>query len=390
MSLWQPVSRAERYPVIDVIRGISLFGVVLVNLLMGFRVSLAEYILAFHTNPGWLNRAVDNLVAGFVEFKALTLFSFLFGVGIAIQAERAGERGVNPTHHLLRRFLILLAIGLCHLLLLFNGEILTLYAVCAILLIAVIRLPAPALAVLGAIALALPDIVSLGIPFPSRAVLRADALEAIRVYGAGGFIEILKFRWRETGSLMLPIFLSTLPRTIGLMLCGVAAWRFGIFREPEKYRTLLWTVFLGAGVLGATTTALHVYSQSTGQKLGASWLIVDLDSNIALAFAYAAGLLLWLRPGRLRPFAAAGQMALTNYVAQSVILDIIFYGFGLFGRTSPVAGLLISIALFAAQLVFSMAWLRRYRFGPLEWLWRSLTYGRRQPMRRVEGQTVHA
>ena len=390
MSQWQPVSRAERYPALDVIRGIALFGVLLVNLITGFRVSLAEYILTFHTDPGWLNRAVDNLVAGVVEFKALTLFSFLFGVGVAIQAERASERGISPTRHLLRRFLVLLAIGLCHLLLIFNGEILTLYAICALLLIAVIRMPTAALALLGAIALALPDIVSLGIPFPSRAVLRADAIEAVRIYGAGGLMEILKFRWRETGSLMLPLFLSSLPRTIGLMLCGIAAWRFGIFREPEKHRPLLWTIFLGAGVIGATTTALHVYSLSTGRKLGVSWLIVDLDSNIALAFAYAAGLLLWLAPGSLKPFAAAGQMALTNYVLQSVVLDILFYGFGLFGRTSPAAGLLISIALFAAQLVFSTAWLRRYRFGPLEWLWRSLTYGRRQPMRRAEEHTAHA
>ena len=86
MSPWQPVTLAERYPVIDVIRGISLFGVVLVNLITGFRVSLAEHILTFHTDPGWLNRAVDNLVAGLVEFKAFTLFSFLFGVGMAIGA----------------------------------------------------------------------------------------------------------------------------------------------------------------------------------------------------------------------------------------------------------------------------------------------------------------
>src|ERR1700694_3424076 len=145
MSQWQPVARAERYPALDVIRGIALFGVLLVNLNTGFRVSLAEHILTFHTDPGWLNHAVDNLIAGLVEFKAFTLFSFLFGVGVAIQAERAEQRGISPTRHLLRRFLVLLAIGLCHLLLVFNGDILTLYAICALLLIPVFRLPTPAL-----------------------------------------------------------------------------------------------------------------------------------------------------------------------------------------------------------------------------------------------------
>src|SRR5579872_2295804 len=166
-SHWQPISRSERYPALDVIRGIALFGVLLVNLIAGFRVSLAEHILTFHTDPGPLNHTVDNLVAGLVEFKAFTLFSFLFGVGVAIQAERAGLRGITPTRHLLRRFLVLLAIGLCHLLLIFNGDILTLYAICALLLIPVLRLPTAALALLAAIALALPDIVSLGIPFPN-------------------------------------------------------------------------------------------------------------------------------------------------------------------------------------------------------------------------------
>src|SRR5260370_2841227 len=200
-SQWQPVTRAERYPALDVIRGISLFGVLLVNLITGFRVSLAEHILTFHTDQGWLNRAVDNLIAGLVEFKAFTLFSLLFGVGVAILDERAGQRGISRTRHLLRRFLVPLAIGLCHLLLVFNGDILTLYAICALLLIAVLRLPTPALALLGAIALVLPDIVSLGIPFPSQAVLRADALEAIRVYCAGGLAQPLNFRRPDPGPL---------------------------------------------------------------------------------------------------------------------------------------------------------------------------------------------
>jgi uncharacterized protein len=212
--------------------------------------------------------------------------------------------------------------------------------------------------------------------------LRAGAAEATRVYSVGGVIDILKFRWWETVSVIAPLLISVLPRTLGLMLCGVAAWRSGILREPHKHRTLLRIVFIGAGLIGAATTAIHVYSQSTGQRLAASRWIVDLDSNIALAFAYAAGLLLWLTPERMRrftaPFAAAGQMALTNYVMQSILLDVVFYGFGLFGRTSPVAGALIAVAIFAAQVTFSQAWLRRYRFGPLEWIWRSLTYGRRQ------------
>src|SRR6266513_348502 len=92
---WQPLAQTERYAALDVIRGISLFGVLLVNLLTLFRVSLFQHILTFHTHPGWANHLVDELVSGLVEFKAFTLFSLMFGVGVAIQAERAVTRGVK-------------------------------------------------------------------------------------------------------------------------------------------------------------------------------------------------------------------------------------------------------------------------------------------------------
>lgn len=387
-SAWQPVTAAERYRNLDLLRGLSLFGVLLVNLLTLFRVSLADHILTFHTHAGWANHLVDVLAAGLLEFKAFTLFSLMFGVGVAIQFDRATSRGVNVTLYLLRRFLVLLAFGLCHLLLIWNGDILTLYAVCGLLLVPILRLPAALLAILGAAVIALPYVVPVDMPFPSAEVLRALAAEAKRAYGAGGFAEILAFRWQETRSLIAPLLLDSLPRTAGLMLCGVAVWRSGVFREPERYRAVLRAIFFGAGAIGATTTALHVISQSSGRRFAISSLITDFDSNIPLALAYAAGVLLWMRSARSEGFtaavAAAGQMALTNYLTQSIVLGVIFYsyGFGLFGRLGPAVAIWIGIALFAAQLAFSRRWLRRYRFGPFEWLWRSLTYGRRQPMRR--------
>src|SRR5436305_6346207 len=107
---WQPLTRTERYTALDGIRGVSLFGVLLVNLLTLFRVSLFQHILTFHTHPGWANHLVDALVSGLVEFKAFTLFSLMFGVGVAIQAERAVARGINLNSFLVRRFLVLLGL----------------------------------------------------------------------------------------------------------------------------------------------------------------------------------------------------------------------------------------------------------------------------------------
>jgi uncharacterized protein len=376
------VAESERYRPIDVLRGLALFGVLLINLLGMFRVSLFRHFHEFHTDPGALNHLVDDFAAAFVEFKAFTLFSFLFGVGTAIQAERCAARGVPVTGFLARRFLVLLGIGACHMFLIWNGDILVLYAVCGLLIAGTLRLPARVLALLGVAAILLPNFVSLTFGFPEGAAMRAQALADARVYAHGSYPEIVAFRWSETWHFIAPILWSVLPRTAGLMWWGAAAWRAGLHCR----RGLLWAVLLAGGAIGGGTSVAHALAQSAGRPSPVPEGWADLISIIPLAFAYAAAVLLWLRPGRLGAFAAAGQMALTNYLTHSVVLGFIFYGygFGLFDRTGPAAGFAMACALFAVQLFVSVMWLRRYRFGPVEWVWRSLTYGRRQPFRRLQ------
>lgn len=388
---WQPTSAQERYVTLDVLRGLALFGVLLVNLETLFRVSLFEQILHFHTDPGPWNHVVDVLLAGLLEFKAVSLFSLMFGVGSAIQAERAAARGVNVTRFLVRRYAVLLALGLCHLLLIWNGDILVLYAVCGLLIVPFRRLPASMLAALGAAVIVLPYVADLPIRFPTDEAMQAQAVAATHVYGSGTFSDILAFRVRETGGFIVPLLLSSVPQTAGLMLCGMAAWRAGVVREPQRHTRLLGTLFVCAFAIGATATSLHVFSQSTGRRLPIPSGLLRLCSFIPLAFSYAAGLLLWMTPARVTGrvtrvtalFASLGQMALTNYLTESVVLGVIFYGygFGLFGRMGSAPAASIGIALYTGQLFFSRLWLRHYRFGPVEWLWRSLTYGRLQPMR---------
>ena len=158
----------------------------------------------------------------------------------------------------------------------------------------------------------------------------------------------------------------TLPKTLGVILLGVAAWR----SDPlTKRRNLLPLIFVISATAGIAGTALHM----------------DLAAHVPLAFAYAAAVLLWIPNAPL--LAAGGQMALTNYLTQSVVFSLVFYGFGLgqFGRLQVLPVTAAGIAFYLAQLAFSRWWLRSFHFGPVEWLWRSLTYGRRQPMLR-EGE----
>ena len=357
-----PVAPAERYAVLDLLRGFALFGVLLINLLYFFRVSLFAHMLQFHSHEGLVNHAIDILAARLVEFKAFDLFAFTFGIGVAVQSERATLRGGTSEAFLIRRFLVLLAFGAAHMVLASNVDILVLYSLCGLCLIPLLRLPTYILAIAGVAALCLPSVFSMG--FPSEAILRAHAAEATRIYAQGTFASILEFRWNETRELILPILVGVAQKTFGLMLLGLAAWRFGLIRQPQRYRMALLALGIPAGIVG-----------------------IMMGYDIPLAFAYACVILLWKRSGRAdtltAPFAAAGRMAFTNYLTQSLILGLTFYGygFGLFGKLDPIAGLLLAILLYAAQLGFSTWWLRRYRFGPFEWLWRSLTYGQRQQMR---------
>ncbi len=386
---WQPVAGAERIAALDVLRGVALLGVLLVNLLSDFRVPLAEHILTFHTDPGLANRAVDVLVAALLEFKAIALFSMSFGAGVGILSGRASARGVVVPRFLARRFLVLLGLGLCHLTLIWNGDILALYAVCGLLLLPLLRLPGAALAASGVAAIALPFVIHFGFLVPGEDSLRAEAAAAARVYARGGFGDVLAFHLAETRTLIVPLLVSALPRTLGLMLLGVAAWRAGVIRDPGRYRPPLRAVAVVGGLVGGTTTALQVAAASSGIPSRVPAVLLEAGSSVPLALAYAAVLLLGscspCAMSLLSHFADAGRMALTNYLVQSVALGFLFHGYGLGmgGRLGSATSALVGVALYAGQLAFSRAWLRRYRFGPVEWVWRSLTYGRRQPMRRV-------
>jgi uncharacterized protein len=378
------------------IRGLALFGVLLVNLLYFFRIPLFAHILQFHSHPGHINHAIDFLVCEFVEFKAFGLFAFTFGIGIAIQAERARRRDVIVEFFLLKRFLILLVFGMAHMVLVSNVDILTLYAVCGLLMILLLRLPALVSGVSGLAFIYLPQLVS-GTPLLAPAsAWPAFVANANRVYSTGSFRSILEFRWLETKSLIFPLLINVAQETLGLMLIGAALWRIGILPNARRYRPYLLSFSLLAGTIGLLNTTATILPRSLGMPDLHFGFIHVFGDSVPMVFAYAAALFAWSPQGmsaRLTaPMAAAGRMALTNYLMQSIVLALLFYGygFGLFGKLDPQTATLIGVALYACQLAISLWWLRRYRFGPFEWIWRSLTYGHRQPMLREHSESKTA
>jgi uncharacterized protein len=357
--------------------------VLAINVVNEFRVSIFEEFLPAASTTGTLDRAVQTFLTMAVELKAMALFSLLFGIGMAIQFERLApdpRRGML----LVRRLAILLVIGLAHLFLIWNGDILIEYSLAGFIVLPLLWGPRWLLAAGASLFLALYLVMPLlppVVPWPTTAWIKDHVAEARHVYGTGGFLEILAFRVRETASI-LPLHVFIFPRTIALFLFGM--WRTDVIRHR---RMLVSAAIIGI-VVGAALTVASEQPALLGlplpRRIGFS---LERLATLLLAIGYAAAIIGFVstRPGMtmLAWAAPLGRMAFTNYLAQSVIFGWIFYGYGLglFGRLDVVTALAIGVCVYVAQVMISAQWLRYYRFGPIEWLWRSLMYGTAQPLR---------
>jgi uncharacterized protein len=336
----------------------------------------------------------------------------LFGMGFAIQMERAERREARFGGVYRRRLLALLAIGLVHGLLIWAGDILVPYALVGFALLLFRKTPVSRLPKWAAVLMVIPVLlmalfVAVIALLGSNEVAReqfarsqADnlarmvelAADAHVAYSTGSFAEITEQRVVDVVQQLqfLPVFGLTL---LGFFLLGAWLVRSGtVPRAAEhlpRFRRML-GIGLGVGAPLAVVAMLLGYGEGflhvTPRSFAAS--VAMTVAALLLSFGYLAGIVLLVqRPawrGRLAPLAAAGRMALTNYVLQSVVMTAISYswGLGLFGRVSRAWQIPLAIAVWGINLAFSVWWLGRFRFGPLEWLWRSVTYLAPQPMRR--------
>ena len=391
-----PVSRGERLDVLDVLRGAALFGIITANM-RGFNGPLAGYLdhTLMWTDP--LNRAAQAMVDALISGKFITLFSFMFGIGFAIQMERADARGVTSRAFYVRRLAVLLLFGIAHSVLLWWGDILAPYAVMGFVLLlfrkrsqtSVLRWSAGLFAypaVLAAVMLALH---AAGVPIPMPPPTTPEELQRVLgVYGGGSYAAIVGQNIAE-----LPFTLFGLaffyPRVLGIFLFGLWVWREGIIRDLASRTALLRRcqrhgLWIGLVFNLATVAVMEVFHPNPLAPSG--WgLIANLTGSIGVpagSLFYASTLaLLWQDARwreRLKPFGAVGRTALSNYLLQSVVCTTLYYswGGGLYGTIGPMTGLVPAVAIYAAQVVLSLYWTRRFAQGPMEWLWRRLTYGR--------------
>ncbi|MCA7022682.1 MULTISPECIES: DUF418 domain-containing protein [Stenotrophomonas] len=395
-ATFQPIAPDERIATLDVLRGLALLGILLMN--MEAFVGPLD-LSTSGIDPHWqgVDRWADAFVYIFVQGKFFTLFSLLFGAGFAVMAQRAEVAGRDFTRFYLRRSLGLLGIGLVHALLLWSGDILVVYALLSFLLLAFREAPRAWLPVmgvlaylaaiglmllLGALMLLVPDEVT-----AAQATHAQAAIEAQRqAYGHGTYGQAVLQRLRDFGA-SLGALLVVGPQVLGMFLIGSWFARSGAIAHPDAHQRLFTWLRRGALPLGLALMLACTWYQP--------WLApgrFDLRSAAVYGGSALAGLLMCLGylawgvrwSHALRWLAPAGRMALSNYLGQSLVCTLLFYGYGLgwFEQMGRAWQLLFAVALFAAQVALGRAWLRHFRFGPMEWLWRAITYWRWPPLRR--------
>jgi uncharacterized protein len=398
------VQPEERIEALDVVRGFALLGVLFVNGMNWFRTN-TQYE---RSHPELVTSLADRIVQRaetvLMDGKFISLFSFLFGLGVAVQADRAEARHGKARRFLARRMLVLLGLGAAHVLLLWMGDILHVYALLGFLLLLFLGRKTRTLLIWIAILNALPILFAPGYslfqfmhekpPIPARDADPAEAakLEALmHAYAHGSFLEVARQRLIDFAGISVQV-LPQLPDLSSLFLMGIVVHRQGIFRDPAAHRRTLWRT-VAAGLFVAIPLQLVIFGLiERGSMRPSAYIGVALAglaplSKTVLALAYGAGLLLLLQRPRARawlsPIGKAGRMALTNYLMQSVLCSFVFYGLGLglYGKLGPAAAAPIFVAIYTVEVLWSGPWLSRFRYGPVEWVWRSLTYGKAQPLR---------
>jgi uncharacterized protein len=411
LSTPQPVQQADRAQILDVLRGFAILGIFIANsaVFSGyvFLDPSQKTALFTYESDKWLSYLFTALVEG----KFYSLFSLLFGIGFSIILMRSKQKGTNLLAIFYRRLLVLLMFGLLHAFLLWDGDILVLYALMGCLLPLFRRVPDQLLLITAILLLLSPiaiDLLRLTFDVSpgkflqaiAQAVdlqngLPADSTAAYYLYNKeAGYAEVLK--WNHGGFYYRYAYLldtNRLPKVLAMFLLGFLAGRRMMYARLPENKILLRKLQLYGFICGLPFSLAFAYFQQDAKNipqdaLGLMDTIMYALSVVPMSLAYASTLcLLWINTSGnkvLQGIAPVGRMALTNYITQSLTGILIYYNLGLgLGVTfGPTLFIPIALLVFALQIGVSHWWLRYFEYGPLEWIWRQLTYGERLPLQR--------
>lgn len=397
----EPTRASERISVLDVLRGFALYGVLLANVVPLYSGRAFMPRSALLAQADVVDQVFLFLLNVFVDGKAMMLLTFLFGLGFALQLQRAEASGRNVLASYLPRLAALALIGVSHVLLLWWGDILWGYALAGAGLVLFRRVRGRKLLLWGlALALiphfiaSLPPVTKALAPIilepADGAAFRARVLQAITGHDRR-LLTVMQVQqtYYHVGRFWVWYF----PALLGQFLIGYWAGTLRLFQSAGERMPLFRKLAgwgLGLGLMSGLLIAVLRLLQRRNIVLPKHvWLALGVPSELGvmlLSCGYAAVVVLLMQRAAwsrvLLLIAPVGRMALTTYLGQSLICTFIFYGWGLglAARIQPARLFPITLAIFFVQILFARAWLARFRYGPMEWVWRSLTYGRVQPL----------
>lgn len=396
---------SKRYLILDSLRGIALLGICLANFpeFSLYTFQKQEVIIAMPS--AGFDHIIRYLQFIFIDGKFYSIFSLLFGIGFSIQIEKIGkqknttqknQRGIQAFY---RRLAILAFFGLLHLMFLWSGDILLLYALIGLLLPFFRYYSNKTLLTLSALLIFCPVMMDtikalsgnyFDLAAPLTSIIQyfhqkngiTDNNFGVWLVMGQNYTDVLQFTLSGAFIRIQELLASNrVFKVLGLFLFGLYVGRNRIYADLEKHKPLLQKIRMLGFIVGLPLSFIYGWNAMNNQPLGIiGSSIIYATSVVPLSLAYLSTLCLWFMNNNLpilfKFVATPGRMALTNYIGQSVLGIIIFYGVG-FGL-GAVMGLiyveLIALAIFAFQLIFSCIWLHYFQFGPLEWLWRMMTY----------------
>lgn len=407
----RPLRGKERMEILDFLRGLAIFGILLVNMSFfnsPFFMHSGDYVL-WEDLP---NKLTQYIIWFFWEGKFYPLFAVLFGLGFYFFLQKA-EDGLRPVLFRYRmRLLYLLIFGILHVVFFWHGDILVFYALFGFVMTWFHKRSDKTLIVWAIIFIILPiiiiaalvGVINLAMQIPEAAegieagfreqnrFIQETIDRAFLVYSTGSFSEIMRMRLTEY-SMVVNGVLFVFPNVMSLFLVGIVLGRKKVFKDIPNALSVLKKFFWWCLPVGVILSTTYVYSMEITSYTSLNWhmLLMVASSLIggpAMMFVYLYLFTLLYHKGFFgkvtQAISKTGRMAFTNYLTQTIICTTIFYsyGLGLYGRVNYWQGILLAIAIFGLQLLWSHYWLRNYRFGPFEWLWRSMTYARWQPLKR--------
>lgn len=401
----RPKAEPERIETLDLVRGFALLGILVPNIIaFGWPVAAMSgpgYMDEMLGERAW-NTIGHDITSIFFLGKMMALFSMLFGAGVVIYARKFDgaaplSRGAGLWY---RRMGWLLLIGVLHGALLWFGDILVWYAVTGLALVWWLRRLDPRLLIgLGVAAHLFSSLLMLGLSFLGILAVQQGHISSDEIMGnpiteingyMGTYLDTLAVRvptvlmfWFLYG----PLFF---PGVTGLMMIGMGLMRTGVLSGERSTRFYVVTAALGLiGGLGITVALYFGLTAASAEYGGFLWQSLSQFVGIPISLGYLAVLVLMLRFGIMRRLTRllgnVGRMALSNYLLQTVLCTSFFYGYGggYFLKVTYPGLFAVIGAVWVVNIVFSAVWLRFYRFGPAEWVWRCLTYWRVLPIRRA-------